>query len=343
MKHKWLRVCIVFATVASTLLVGSAAKPATPGSGASEHQRIVDFWTNERVTQAVPRDFVKAGPNQYQLAGEPDRGGKPGGGGGGGSTGTITGASWNGGGVVADTTGKVLFAMGASYYVCSASVVTDSASDRSIVLTAGHCVYDEAGGAFATNWMFVPNYDAAAPNLTTSGSFCGQTLYGCWTATSLVAHSGYTTAGGFNDQAVVFDFGFAILGNGGKSPALVESIVGSQAITFDANGAGTVVDAFGYPAARKYNGKDLVYCEGPTGFDSLNNDATYKIACNMTGGSSGGPWLRTFNKTTGQGTLTSVNSYGYTGDKSMYGPKFNADTEDLYQAALTTSANQIVP
>ena len=28
------------------------------GNARSEHQRIVDFWTHERVAQAQPRDFV---------------------------------------------------------------------------------------------------------------------------------------------------------------------------------------------------------------------------------------------------------------------------------------------
>lgn len=109
--------------------------------------------------------------------------------------------SWTAGGEVLKTTGEVLFAMGGTYYVCSASVADDTVSGRSIILTAGHCVYDETGGAFATNWMFVPDYDSAAASLNTSGSFCANTSLGCWTASALVAAGGFTTAGGFNDQA----------------------------------------------------------------------------------------------------------------------------------------------
>ena len=49
-------------------------------------------------------------------------------------------------------------------------MVTDSIhNDRSIILTAGHCVFDEANGVFATNWMFIPDFDDG-PSYT-----CGTT------------------------------------------------------------------------------------------------------------------------------------------------------------------------
>ncbi len=352
MRERRLRVFLAFLVILSGVLAGSATKPANPGSAASEHQRIIDFWTNERVAQAIPRDFVKTGPNQYELAARPTRG--PGSGGrpttttststtsttiGTSTTTTIpagsggtTGASWNGDPYIANSTGKVLFAMGGSYYVCSASVVNDTASDRSIVLTAGHCVFDQASGSYATNWMYIPNYDAAPARLTTSGSFCASTVYGCWTAASLKAHTGFTSQNQFNDIAVLYDFGFAVLLGGGKSGGFVESL-GTHSIAYDTNNAGVVADAFGYPAAQKYKGNDLVYCEGPIGFDAQMGNGTYRIACDMTGGSSGGPWLRGFDGGAG-GTLTSLNSYGYSGDKSMYGPKFNANTRAVYEDAL---------
>ena len=62
-----------------------------------------------------------------------------------------------------------------------------------------------------------------------------------------------------------------------------------------------------------------MYCRGPLGTDPLNNNETYRVDCNMTGGSSGGPWLRDFDESTGLGTLASVNSYGYTGINACTG------------------------
>lgn len=38
----------------------------------------------------------------------------------------------------------------------------------------------------------------------------------------------------------------------------------------------------------------------------------------------------------------SVNSYGYTGDNSMYGPIFKVNTQATWNPALTTNANDIV-
>ena len=63
------------------------------------------------------------------------------------------------------------------------------------------------------------------------------------------------------------------------------------------------------------------------------------MPCNMTGGSSGGPWLSGFNETTGAGTLSSVNSYGYGNTAVMYGPKFNTRTEATYNAAPSATGN----
>ena len=330
------------------LLAGASSQGASQADAArAEHQRIVDFWTVERVAQAVPRDFAfdpstgRFHPSHHR----PDHAGGPGGGGGGdnGDSTTVTGASWEGGGTVVNSTGKVLFSLGTTYYVCSASVVNDSASGRSLVLTAAHCVYDNEGaGEFAENWMFIPNYDAQPAPLTTSGSFCAQTIYGCWTATALVVHNGFASAGGFNATAIVHDFAFAVLGLGGKNGTLVESL-GTQNIVFTNVSRGTRVHAFGYPHAAPYNGTDLVYCAGDAGFDNRLAQLTYKLRCNMTGGSSGGPWYYQFSGSNGTGTAVSVNSYRYLGGSDMYGPKFNSNTAALYNAAHTTTGDAIVP
>ena len=343
-----LRLVLSLLVVFSALPLLTAA--GNGGDARSEHQRIVEFWTHERVAQAQPRDFVlDPATRQYRPAAKPPGG--PGGGGGGGST-VVTGSSWTKGGAIDGSVGKVLFAMDGSYWVCSATVVNDSASGRSIVLTAGHCVYDEANRAFATNWTFIPDYDAApAPLSSSSNAYCDDTLYGCWTAAALTVHNGYASAGGFNDQAVLYDWGFAVLGLGGHDPdRLVEDVLdaaysgtGTQSIGFAQQTFGTVGHAFGYPAAQRYKGNDLTYCKGPVDGDPYNADATYRMnGCKMTGGSSGGGWLFGFDETTGYGTLFSLNSYGYSGVSAMHGPFFNGFTLATYTAALSTIGNDVV-
>ncbi|MET1003118.1 MAG: hypothetical protein ABWZ15_15020 [Acidimicrobiia bacterium] len=332
---------VAVAAVVSGATGAGAAESGSPGAlraGESAHNRAVAFWTNERVAQAIPRDFdFDPRSRSFRPSAKPSGGA---GGGGGGSSSTL-GASWTAGGEVLGTTGKVLFAMGGTYYVCSASVADDAEIGRSIILTAAHCAYDESNQAFATNWMFVPDYDSAPRQLDPAGSFCATTKHGCWTASALVVAGGYATAGGFNNQAVVHDYAFAVVEAGGTSgTAQLDSTVGSHPIQYSAVSAGADTYLFGYPAAGRYRGTDLVYCRGPLGFDPNMGNATYRVACNMTGGSSGGPWFRLF--TSGSGTLVSVNSYGYSGITAMHGPKLNAETQAMFAAAELATANTVV-
>jgi hypothetical protein len=302
-------------------------------SQTAEHNRIVSFWTEARMRAAVPRDFAFDSVRGYHLVPQA----KPGSGGG------ITGASWpNGLGLVYQATGKVYFQMNGSGWICSGTALQDTRTGYSLVVTAGHCAYDEENGGgslsgFATNWLFMPEFDSS-PTYT-----CSDTTWGCWTAQALVVNKGFATAGGFNTQATHYDWSFAVVGPGGNSNTQLDATVGTFNYSPTAMGGGTVVDAFGYPAAQRYHGSDLVYCEGPIGFDSLAGNGTYKLACGMTGGSSGGPWFSGFNKTTGSsGTIQSLNSYGYSGQSNMYGPIFNTNTSNTYNAANSATANTIV-
>jgi hypothetical protein len=328
---KFSLAALVSLIVAAALTPASAAQAAN--DKAAEHARVINFWTPDKVARAVPRDFVlRAG--QFQPTTKP-----PGvGGGGGGGASTVLGASWTGGGLVAETTGKVLFALGSSTYACSASVVADGNSGQSVVLTAGHCVYDETNRRWATNWMFVPDYDAMAAPLTTSGSFCASTLHGCWAADRLVASSEFTTAGGFNTQATLHDYAFAVVSTGGlDSTSQLDATVGAQQASFSQGTSGGETYLFGYPAAGKYKGKDLVYSRGPLGTDPWNSNLTYQVASQMTGGASGGPWLQGFSSSTGSGTIMSVTSYGYSGVKALFGPKLNAEAQGMLAAAEASS------
>lgn len=309
--------------LAVAAVIGMAVGPTTFAQAvdehASEHARVVAFWTPQRVAQAVPRDYVRE-------AGRPVPVRKPGGG----DTTSVLGASWGGGGAVLQTTGKVLFAMGSGYYVCSASAVTDKRPDRSVLLTAGHCVVDENTGAFATNWMFVPDYDSAPASLSTDGSFCEDTAHGCWVADVLVASKEFAEAGGFTDEATLHDYAFAVVSDGGTSGnEQLDAVVGAQPVQFTVGAPAGDTSLFGYPAAGRYHGADLVYSRGPLGYDALVGNQTYRVASSMTGGSSGGPWFQGFDANSGTGRIMSVTSYGYSGQKALFGPQLTDETEDM--------------
>jgi V8-like Glu-specific endopeptidase len=324
------------ASLAALLILASLPAAAVPvlaaGPGASAHARTVAYWTPARMKAAVPRDFVRAGNGTFKPLARPAPG----------DPGTTAGASWpNGKGLVYRAVGKVFFSMGGGNWVCSGAVANDAGSNSySLVLTAAHCAYDEVADEFATNWMFIPQFDSS-PTFT-----CSQTAYGCWTSDRLAVHNGYASREAFDDQATWHDFAVVRVGPGGKSGSadLDQAVGGSFGITFSSFAEGTSMHAFGYPAAGKYKGSDLTYCAGPIFFDPYNDARTYGMTCNMTGGSSGGPWLSAFNASTGDtGTLSSLNSYGYSGVKAMHGPKFNADTRDVYDAARAGTGNVIVP
>jgi hypothetical protein len=56
--------------------------------------------------------------------------------------------------------------------------------------------------------------------------------------------------------------------------------------------------------------------------------------CDMTDGSSGGPWLSKFDPATGTGVLTSVNSFGYDGMPDvMWGPYLDDTIHDVFAKA----------
>ena len=318
---------IVLATLA---LVGvavapvSAASPTAEARANAEHARIVKYWTAERVANAKPRDLVRLPNGHIQVKAKPQ---PPAGG-------TVTGASWTQGGPVLARTGKVLFSMSGGDWVCSATVITDSRSGYSSVLSAAHCLYDEAADVFATNWLFVPAFDSN-PTFT-----CASTAYGCWTARALVVHKGWADEESLTTKATQHDFGVAVVAGGGKTgtSTQLDTAVGAYGVNTQSISTGTPVSAFGYPAAGRYKGKDLVYCAGPTFQDANNANATWGIACNMTGGSSGGPWIKDFTQA-GAGTVTSLNSYGYQGVSNMYGPKFNANTAAVISSAGGTTGN----
>lgn len=335
MRGRTLLLLVALATTVTTIgtTAAGAQPPEFPGNDrAREHARIVEYWTPDRVANAIPRAMIRDGvPTGHKPGHTPGGPGGGGGGGGGGGETAVGGAPWTLGGLVKATTGKVLFTMGETNYVCSGTVVDDTSNSTSLVLTAGHCVYD-SGDGWATNWMFVPDYEHAATFA------CENTRYGCWTASALVTTTAW--AGGDFDH----DYGFAVMGAGGLTGAQLDAAVGDQAIAFNQTHPAFVY-SFGYPHASPYDGQDLIYCSGTDRADTFGGSSTFGLKCDMTGGSSGGGWYIRFDETTATGALTSVNSFKYRGGpmKSyMFGPYFGSYAEKTYNAAKTAGGNTLV-
>lgn len=205
------------------------------------------------------------------------------------------------------TNGKVFFTEGGANYVCSGTALLSG--NKSVVWTAGHCVNDGTG-TFVTNWAFVPAYlDGSAP-------------YGTWTARTLLTTSGWNSSGDFS-----YDNGAAVVNlNGGRA---LTDVVGGVNPTFNYPRNQTYV-SHGYPAAPPFNGQRLYTCTSPLRYDDTSaNPPTMGIDCDMTGGSSGGGW-------TVNGSLESVNSYGYSSLKNvMFGPYQGTVSQSLYTQAAS--------
>ncbi len=218
------------------------------------------------------------------------------------------GAAWTGGGAVVSTAGRVFFTYQGRQASCSGNAVTSG--NKSVVMTAGHCV--KLDGAFHTNWAFVPAYDN------------GSAPYGTWTARSLSATPQWVASEDIN-----YDIGAAVVNQlNGQS---LTDVVGGQGVAFN-QARGQNMYAFGWPAAAPYDGTRMIYCSGRVFNAFLSNGIG--MTCNMTGGSSGGPWFLNFSEASGTGLVNSVNSYKINLIPTwMFGPYFGVDAQNLYNAA----------
>jgi hypothetical protein len=164
-------------------------------------------------------------------------------------------------------------------------------------------------------------------------------------ATRLAANSAFVSGGGFGNDTVDVDYGFARVGLGGKTDADLDVVVGgAYSLNLDIEQLNVQQWAFGYPAQGRYKGKDLVYCTNTTAslINDPNGSNTWGMNCNMNGGSSGGPWVTgTTNPGASAGTVSSLNSYGYSGLTYMFGPKFDDDTSTVLQAVISGTGNAV--
>ena len=276
---------------------GTAVSKAAATTTAQQ-QRVASYWTAARMRAAKPADRGSS----FASAAKPARG----------TTTEVADTSakrpqqTTASASITSTTGKVFFTLGGGNYVCSGSAT--SSSNRDVVTTAGHCV-NEGPGAFATNWAFVPAYNN------------NSRPYGTWTARTLVTTSAWANQGDIN-----YDGGFAVMNT--LNGSHLTDVVGGQGITFNQS-RGLYYTAYGYPAAPPFDGQTLKSCAGYAQDDIYGGTQSQSIPCNMTGGSSGGPWF------TG-GLLNSVNSFGYGGvPNRMFGPYFGSAIQSAYNSAAT--------
>jgi len=232
------------------------------------------------------------------------------------------GSPWPGGfyQAPATTTGKVFFTTYnsttrvTSDWVCSGSTVNSNGKDA--VITAGHCVYgnldgEAPGEGWHSNFIFVPDY------------YYGYAPYGAWTPKSLWTLTNY-----FNNEDEADDIGAAVINTNSYGQHIV-NVVGGQGFAWNWPSSEYVYD-FGYPQAAPFNGQSLQYCTGSE-FNSPYMSSTTGLACNFTGGSSGGPWLMSFNGE--YGYINGVNDFDYPSiPGEIFSAYFGNNADTLYNA-----------
>jgi V8-like Glu-specific endopeptidase len=298
---------------AAAALVLGAAGGATAAPAASEDKKdpsvasiavegrgAADYWTADKMKSAIPGDVLagKALERGNHSKAPTVEKGKP----------AATKGSGKGEPQIVSHVGKIFFTMGTSDYVCSGNAV--QSINRSTVATAGHCAVGGPGQE-AENFAFVPAYDN------------GATPYGTWTARNLYTPIEWSTSGNIS-----FDTAFAVM-NTDETGRFLTDVVGGSEVAFN-QPRGLFYTSYGYPADKQFNGLTLQSCEGTATPDTTNKFNTQGIPCNMNGGASGGPW---FIGAGPDGVQNSINSYGYSGSKVMYGPYWGLEIEATYNLA----------
>jgi hypothetical protein len=269
--------------------------------GAAQKRAIADYWTPQRMRKAKPLRPIRSergGSRLSQTARQPRNHPAP----------FESGAVPDPAAFPNSVHGKVFGRMpGLGGYSCSGTVV--EASNRSTVVTAGHCVTDPGFGT-ATKLAFVPAYDRRARP------------FGTWVFERIVTQRAWRRNGNFN-------FDLAAVEMSPQNGVGVQDVAGAIPTSPYLPVEQTYV-ATGYPSNRG-DSEVMWRCTAPfDGFDPrpiANGPTPFAIGCDMGVGASGGGL-------TVNGALASVISFGYQNHRNvLYGPYFGRKLVAVYENA----------
>lgn len=224
--------------------------------------------------------------------------------------------------------GKLFFSdSGGAGYVCSAASITSAGSwgsgNRQTVVTAGHCCSD-GSGHFYNSWLFEPAY------------LNGTAPLGSWTALNANVFTVWHTDGDLSRDVCVLQMNTLDGDN-------INDAVGALGYAFDQT-LPQHYHATGWPQAAPFDGNRLyIAAASDAETDTAQAGAlpyTHGIGNSMTGGSSGGAWIRKYQTYAGANQFNGLNSYKYTVPNrpaEMFGPYIDADVINVLLQNVATS------
>jgi V8-like Glu-specific endopeptidase len=229
---------------------------------------------------------------------------------------------WEDGAV--STVGKILWDTGGGPLgMCSGAIV--DAPNGSVIATAAHCVSTPDTPEPPEEAWFVPGYDHDRATYRREG----------WRVTAFHTPGTWDTT---REMASILPHDYAFLTVETRGGRTIQQEHGANRLVFEPVEEGGEVEVLGYPAADPYDGESLHYCAGPTEVLAEGEAKEPNLGgllledCDMTAGSSGGPWLTDYDEGSESGTLLAVMSVG-SGQGHVVGRPYPESAKTLFQEA----------
>ncbi|MGI5398771.1 trypsin-like serine peptidase [Streptomyces sp. CA-135486] len=314
---------VLLAGALGTCPATAATRPPAPAPAVAEEE----FWTGERMAEAVPVDSARdRAPSKASARAAGPRNASPG-------TrrsappGTKKGEYFGGLPMVGTFFYKAR-PFGGKATSCTGSVVHSGTKD--LVLTAGHC---GNGLKAATQRIFVPQYRHGA-------SVAGQPS-GVFEVQRVFVDPRYEQ----NTKKPVSDLDFAFVRVAPNAKGKAEDVSGALTFT-QAYGYRHNATVIGYPSGESVNkNHQALRCNVAT--SRLTNFRQMRMTCGgFYGGVSGGPWITGYNPSTRTGKVIG-NTGGYNGggndqnvDWISYAPVYGKDARALYDDAVAGTRDE---
>lgn len=246
---------------------------------------ILRFWNKERMLKAKPMDLIMIDKEPFQKTISKNE--------------TIEVPKEYYSKLPFESSGRFFFTHNGESYSCSANLV-----DKTIIMTAGHCV-SSGRGSFFKDFMYCPQY------------YLGECPKGKYPGNKVVVTSEW-----HNTFYLGKDYSFLKLGNNERNDS-VSKFVNPLKIIKNLERNQECV-ALGYPA-NIGGGEKMVQSIGKQSMGHTEYDPpTVRFPSTMTFGSSGGGF------TLNQNMINSLVSYGSSRDpEHLYGPYFDDQVENL--------------